>query len=275
MFNKTLGLCLCTLAFNALSSVTTETVTKTPKHGLFWYETPKKEEEKKAEEKYPRPVVPSAEVLFKMHPKDVQDLLDRTRDYAVYKLSPDAVLDYYKVQDASRRKAAAFTSLTGYVMLENPALNAAQDYPITNPGNAEKKRELQQSKTNNLIKNRNDYALLFFTEPNCGLCVQQSRILENFQRETSWYIKQIDITKNLAAKKKFNIDRTPVTVLIKKNSDTNKWMPVSVGVDSLDNLRTSIYNMTRVLNGELDPRQFFTNEKQQGGFFDPLKGTKP
>lgn len=49
-------------------------------------------------------------------------------------------------------------------------------------------------------------------------------------------------------------------------------MPVSVGVDSLDNLRTSIYNMTRVLNGELDPRQFFTNEKQQGGFFDPLKG---
>ncbi|KKB87056.1 conjugal transfer protein TraF, partial (plasmid) [Citrobacter freundii] len=21
------------------------------------------------------------------------------------------------------------------------------------------------------------------------------------------------------------------------------------------------------------PRQFFTNEKQQGGFFDPLKGT--
>ncbi|NQF23431.1 hypothetical protein FCI58_31285, partial [Enterobacter hormaechei] len=49
-------------------------------------------------------------------------------------------------------------------------------------------------------------------------------------------------------------------------------LPVSVGVDSLDNLRTSIYNMTRVLNGELDPRQFFTNEKQQGGFFDPLKG---
>ncbi len=47
-------------------------------------------------------------------------------------------------------------------------------------------------------------------------------------------------------------------------------MPVSVGVDSLDNLRTSIYKMRRGLDSELDPQQFFTNEKQQGRFFDPL-----
>jgi len=243
-----------------------------PRHGLFWYETPKKQEEVKAESKYPRPVIPSADDLFKMHPKEVQELLDRTRDYALFKLSPDVVLDYYKVQDAARRKSAAFTSLTGYVMLENPELNAASDYPITNPGNAEKQRERQDLKNKSLAKNRNEYALLFFTEPDCGFCVQQSRILENFQRETSWYIKEIDITRQPSAKKKFNVDRAPVTILIKRNTETDKWMPVSVGVDSLDNLRTSVYNMVRVLNGELDPRQFFTTEKQQGGFFDPLKG---
>lgn len=270
---KTLvALTLISLAFHATASASAEPVKNNPKHGLFWYETPKKEEEKKAEAKYPRPVVPSAEELFQMHPKDMQELLDKTRDYAVYKLSPDAVLDYYKVQDATRRKASAFTNLTGYVMLDNPSLNAAQDYPITNPGNAEKQREKQKSKNELLQKNRNEYALLFFTEPNCGFCVQQSQILENFQRDSSWYIKQIDITREPAAKKKFNVDRAPVTILIKRNAP-DKWMPVSVGVDSLDNLRTSIYNMTRVLNGDTDPRQFFTNEQQQGGFFDPLKGT--
>ncbi|ECC3269521.1 conjugal transfer protein TraF [Enterobacter hormaechei] len=273
MCKPLLALSLLCLGLNATASTGAETVTKNPKHGLFWYETPKKEEEKQAENKYPRPSVPSAEELFNMHPKDIQALLDKTRDYAVYKLSPDAVLDYYKVQDASRRKAAAFTNLTGYVMLDNPSLNAAQDYPITNPGNAEKQRERQDAKTKSLQKNRDEYALLFFTEPNCGFCVQQSRILENFQRESGWYIKQVDIAREPAARKTFNVDRAPVTILIKKNAPTGKWMPVSVGVDSLDNLRTSIYNMTRVLNGELDPRQFFTNEKQQGGFFDPLKGT--
>lgn len=272
MCKTLIALTLISLTFHATASGSAETIKNNPKHGLFWYETPKKEEELKADTKYPRPVVPSAEELFQMHPKDMQELLDKTRDYAVYKLSPDAVLDYYKVQDATRRKASAFTNLTGYVMLDNPSLNAAQDYPITNPGNAEKQRERQESKNKVLQKNRNEYALLFFTEPNCGFCVQQSRILENFQRESSWYIKQIDITREPAAKKKFNVDRTPVTILIKRNAPTDKWMPVSVGVDSLDNLRTSIYNMTRVLNGDIDPRQFFTNEQQQGGFFDPLKG---
>ncbi|WP_213731135.1 conjugal transfer protein TraF, partial [Citrobacter freundii] len=89
--------------------------------------------------------------------------------------------------------------------------------------------------------------------------IQQSRILENFQRETSWYIKEIDISRQPSVKKKFNVDRAPVTILIKRNTESDKWMPVSVGVDSLDNLRTSVYNMTRVLNGEIDPRQFFTN----------------
>ncbi|WP_303745466.1 conjugal transfer protein TraF [Enterobacter hormaechei] len=274
MINKVLLLGVALITGQALASTGTDAAIKNPKHGLFWYETPVKDEQKKADEKYPRPVIPSADDLFKMHPKEVQVLLDKTRDYALYKLSPDVVLDYYKVQDAARRKSAAFTSLTGYVMLENPEFNAAQEYPITNPGNAEKQRERQDLKSQSLIKNRNEYALIFFTEPDCGFCVQQSRILENFQRETSWYIKEIDITRQPDARKKFNVDRAPVTILIKRDTP-DKWMPISVGVDSLDNMRTSIYNMTRVLSGELDPRQFFTNEKQQGGFFDPLKGAKP
>ncbi|MCX8966607.1 conjugal transfer protein TraF [Erwinia psidii] len=258
------------LCSSTQASVGQDEQSNTPKHGLFWYETPKKPDEVKEEEKHPRPVVPSSDALFKMHPKDIQALLDETRDYAVFKLTPEAVLDYYKVQDAARRKAAAYTNLTGYVMLENPQYNAAQDYPITNPGTAEKKREREASIGANLSRNADAYALFFFTEPDCGLCTQQSHILENFQRETGWYIKQIDIKAHPEARAKFRIDRAPVTVLIKKNV-SDKWMPVSVGVDSLDNLRTSVYNMTRLLNGETDPRQFFTSEKQQGGFFDPLK----
>lgn len=258
--------CLCSTSHASID----QREVQNPKHGLFWYEAPKKAEEKKEEEKHPRPVVPPSEEMFKMHPKDIQALLDDTRDYAVFKLTPDAVMDYYKVQDVARRKAAAYTNLTGYVMLENPQYNAAQDYPITNPGTAEKKRERDQSVVASLAKNNNEYALLYFTEPNCPLCVQQSHILENFQREAGWYVKQIDIKAHPEVRSKFKIDRAPVTILIKKNTP-DRWMPVSVGVDSLDNLRSSVYNMTRVLNGESDPRQFFTSEQQQGGFFDPLK----
>ena len=95
--------------------------------------------------------------------------------------------------------------------------------------------------------------------------------MKTFSVKPAGILKKL-ISRQPSVKKKFNVDRAPVTILIKRNTESDKWMPVSVGVDSLDNLRTSVYNMTRVLNGEIDPRQFFTNEKQEGGFFDPLKG---
>ncbi|UIN19285.1 conjugal transfer protein TraF [Yersinia ruckeri] len=243
---------------------------KTPKRGLFWYDVPTKTETK-SDEKYPRPAIPSAEALFQMHPKELKALLDDTLDYAVFKLSPEATMDYYKVLDVARRKSSAFTNLTGFVMLDKPELNAAQDYPITNPGNAEKKRRTDNDVTKKLQAAREEYALLFFTQPACGFCVQQSQILENFQRESGWIIKEVDIIKEPQSRTKFNIDRTPVTVLIRKNGDSKQWMPVSVGVDSLSNLRSNIYRITRLFGGEIKPQQFYTNEQQQGGFFDPLK----
>ena len=104
------------------------------KHGIFWYETPPKNPTEITQDEYPKPVVPDAETLFKMHPKQIKKLLNDTLEYAVYALTPEATLDYYKVQDAMRRKSAAFTNLAGYVMLQKPGMNGAMDYPVTKPG---------------------------------------------------------------------------------------------------------------------------------------------
>ncbi|WP_084478642.1 conjugal transfer protein TraF [Dickeya sp. NCPPB 3274] len=246
-------------------------VEKKDKFGLFWYDAPKKEAESKEEEKWEKPIIPEENIMFSMHPKDLEKLLDQTRDYAIYKLTPEATLDYYKVLDVSRRKAAAFTSLTGYVMLEKPELNAAQQFPITNPGNAERLRISENLVVKQLQEQRENFALLFFTQPGCGYCVQQSQILENFQRETGWYIKNVNIIEQPQARAKFNITGTPVTVIINKNSANDQWMPVSVGVDSLSNLKSNVYRVTRLFNGEIDARQFYTNAAQSGGFFDPIR----
>lgn len=89
------------------------------RYGLFWYEIFKKEEEKKVENKYLCFVIFFVDELFKMYLKDVQDLLDKIRDYVLFKLFFDVVFDYYKVQDVVCRKLVVFISLMGYVMLEN------------------------------------------------------------------------------------------------------------------------------------------------------------
>lgn len=243
------------------------------KHGLFWYETPPKQE-KTQEDEYPQPVVPDAETLFKMHPQQIKKLLNQTLEYAVYALTPESTLDYYKVQDAMRRKSAAFTNLAGYVMLQNPNMNGAMDYPVTKPGNAVRAKQFDQAITKKIREGRDDYALLYFTQPNCAYCLQQSQILDNFKRETGWIIKEVDILRQPEAAAKFNVDRTPVTVLIKKGAGANEWMPVSVGIDSLSNMKGNLYRLIRQLNGEAAPQQFYMDESQTNGFFDPLADKK-
>lgn len=248
--------------------------TSESKHGLFWYDTPPKPAEEVGREEYPRPVVPDAETLFKMHPKQIRKLLNDTLEYAVYALTPEATLDYYKVQDAMRRKSAAFTNLAGYVMLQQPRMNGAMDYPVTKPGNAVRAKQLDQQITHKIRESRDGYALIYFTQPDCAYCVQQSQILSNFQRETGWLIKEVDILRQPEAAAKFNVDRTPVTVLIKKGAGANDWMPVSVGIDSLSNLKGNLYRLIRQLNGEAAPQQFYMDESQANGFFDPLADKK-
>ncbi|WP_233981872.1 conjugal transfer protein TraF [Pectobacterium versatile] len=274
-FKIILSLLLLSSISHAAQPITTNlrSDTKEDKVGFFWYETkPSPEEEKENKnEQWPTPVVPAEDIMFSMHPKDLEKLLDQTREYAIYKLTPEATLDYYKVLDVSRRKAAAFTSLTGYIMLEKPELNAAQQFPITNPGNAERLRISENLVVNQLQDQRDNFALLFFTQPGCGYCVQQSQILQNFQRETGWYIKEVNIMEQPQARAKFNITGTPVTVIINKDAGNDQWMPVSVGVDSLSNLKSNVYRVTRLFNGEIDARQFYTNAAQSGGFFDPIK----
>lgn len=244
------------------------------KHGIFWYETPPKNPTEITQDEYPKPVVPDAETLFKMHPKQIKKLLNDTLEYAVYALTPEATLDYYKVQDAMRRKSAAFTNLAGYVMLQKPGMNGAMDYPVTKPGNAVRAKQLDQQITNKIREGRDGYALLYFTQPNCPYCVQQSQILSNFKRETGWLIKEVDILRQPEAAAKFNVDRTPVTVLIKKGAGADDWMPVSVGIDSLSNLKGNLYRLIRQLNGEAAPQQFYMDESQTNGFFDPLADKK-
>lgn len=238
------------------------------KHGLFWYEAPPKKEEAKKPEEFPRPVVPDEETMMKMHPKQIKKLLEDTLDYAVYKMSPEATLDYYRVADVMRRKAAAYTNVSGFVMLQHPELNGASGYPVTKPGNAVRVKQLNENIDKTLAGNRHMYALLFFTQPNCPYCHQQAQILDNFQRDSHWLIKEVDIIQQPEAAAKFNVSMTPVVVAIRKDSDI--WQPVSVGVDSLSNLKSNLYRMVRQLNGEAVPQQFFMDESQANGFFDPM-----
>ncbi|EKY3179896.1 conjugal transfer protein TraF [Cronobacter turicensis] len=104
--------------------------------------------------------------------------------------------------------------------------------------------------TDNLYKNRKDYALLYFVQPGCAYCKQQLPVMNAFQQETGWYYKTIDIVQNPEVRSKFNVNGTPVIVLIKRNSGANNWQTVSIGFSELSTLREDVFKLVRVLNGQ-------------------------
>lgn len=239
-----------------------------PKKGYWFYcKEPVEEtdEEKIVRKELPNP--PPHEEMMKMHPDDLKVLQEEYLKEAVWKSEPEKVLNYYMVHDVIRRKSLAFTAVSQVVMLQNPDLNVWGQYSKTNPGVSEAKRVRQETTTVGLSKYRQNYALLVFTKPTCGYCSIQKSILAHFSERHGWHVKEIDITRNTQAATRFNINYTPVTIVIERNSDN--WMPVAVGEEPLPSIEENTYRAIRLLRGDTSPTQFFNMDFEDGGVYDP------
>lgn len=60
-----------------------------------------------------------------------------------------------------------------------------------------------------LFKNKQDFALLFFVQPGCVYCQHQLPVIGEFQNQSGWYVKTIDIIQNPEVRSKFNVSATP------------------------------------------------------------------
>lgn len=238
------------------------------KNGYWWGEKPpiEKTEEEKIE---PPPPLPPFEEMMKWHPKKMKKMEEVYRDHAVYTRDPEHVKNYWTVVDVARRQARGFTAVTGYVMMNNPEMNAKTQNPITNAGRTAKRQIHDNEIQKRLLDSRKDFALVMFSQPNCPYCETQRSTLKYFTGKYYWPVKEIDITKRPDLAAKYNVNITPVTILIAKNKED--WMPISVGADSVPNVADNTYRAIRLMNDEIDPEMFYTPEYMEGGFFDPNK----
>jgi len=243
--------------------------------GYHWYEEPVKPSDPEDPEKKERqalPPPPPAAEMMDMHPDDLKAMLENYLKEAVWLRTPESVLAYYRIQDVVRRKAAGFTAVSNMVMLQNPKLSGASQYPITSPG---RKAELQQRASNQseyLANYRGKYALALFSTLECPYCDPQRNILKLVSDRTGLELTEVNINENPNAQARFDVQVTPMVILIERNSE--RWMPLAVGVESATKITANAYRAIRYLRGETTPEQFLTPEYRQGGFFDPgaLKG---
>jgi conjugal transfer pilus assembly protein TraF len=238
------------------------------KKGYWWGfdDAPADQDRKPAHPDLPPP--PGEQRLLALYPTDVEKLIQQYRDYALWKMTPEHVEWYYRLQDFARRRANAFMSVTQVVMLQHPGLNMNTEYPETTPG-IDAHAARQQQDIDALLKRDADHAaLILLSRAGCAYCEVQRNTLRYFrQQHPGWQLREVDVDRQPRIKAKFSVDYTPTTVVILRGSQ--QWFPVAVGVESVTGLEQNLYRALRLLEGDSDPARFTLQGYQQDGIMDP------
>ena len=252
----------------------------TPKKGWYWYHDPVAKPEKpekqpddqsgvtEQEQRAPDDKKYTMEELYDMYPDHFQELLNVKMKKAVQYPTEENVGDYLTMQDIARRKSAAFSSAVQFVTQKDAATLSVNDvYPSTIPG-VEARTQMREKEVSDTIRAAKDnHAILFFWKPGCIFCEKQVDILKYFTEKYGWEIKPINIQEQTALASRFNITTTPTLLLIRQGSE--QYMPISVGVISMEEMEQKSYQAIRYLNGDTTPETFTNQEFEKGGSLDP------
>lgn len=239
-----------------------------PKQGYWWYETPPPPTEPDAVEELVKPEIPPMAQLATWTPPRIRKLIEQQRDYAATVLTVEAVADFWRLQDFARRKARAFAGVTQLAMLKHPELNSKSANPMVGDARAEMNAQKDGLRRSYLRAKAGEFALVMFSRATCGYCRVQWPILQRFQEEMGWQVTLMDIDLRPELARRYGIEITPTTMVIRRNSAQR--MVIASGVETYPNLAQTAYQATRLLSGDIRPEQFMTGPGEEDGFFDAL-----
>jgi conjugal transfer pilus assembly protein TraF len=239
-----------------------------PKQGYWWYDKPLPPKPAEAAEELVKPEIPPMAQLATWTPPRIRKLIEQQRDYAATVLTVEAVADFWRLQDFARRKARAFAGVTQLAMLRHPELNSRSANPMVGDARAELNAQKDGLRRGYLRAKAGEFALVMFSRSTCGYCRVQWPILQRFQEEMGWQVTLMDIDRRPDLARRYGVEITPTTMLIRRNSAQR--MVIASGVETYPNLAQMAYQATRLLSGDIRPEQFMTGPGEEDGFFDAL-----
>ena len=236
------------------------------KKGWYWYEEPVVEN-RESEERVELPSPPTVTEMMKLHPDDISELINDYHKQFVWRPTEQNAVYYLAVQDAARRKSVAASAVQQLAIKENPTFDAAKDYPLNKVGNTTYLDGRRKEISNRLVRDRENYGLIFFTQKTCQYCPTQDNVLRLFQDKYGWEVKSIDMNERSDLALRFNITYSPTVLLIQR--DTSFWKPIASGLATLPQLEDGAYRTIRLLTKEINPQQYFMLEQERGNSLDP------
>lgn len=218
--------------------------------GWHWYETKKEEkksEERKEDQKYQKkafiPINPTKWV------EEQQKQLKESLNLALFNPNFENVKNYQILQKKMMDRSESFSEMWQRVIFSTPSLDENITFPITQVGR-HAYLEIQQKKKNELIKKiSKSYGLFFFFKGDCAYCHVFAPIVKQFAQKHKLEIMAISLDggkiaefpntiRNNGAAQKLDIKTVPALIAV--NPLTQKILPISYGVNSIEDLENRL-----------------------------------
>ncbi|MCR4286538.1 MAG: conjugal transfer protein TraF [Deltaproteobacteria bacterium] len=235
--------------------------------GWYWYEVEKERKEEPAAEEDSPPPFDTTMDPWSMSVEEFKILLEKTKNDAVANPTIENMLKYIEMQDMARRKALAFANVYQLVMQKHPEFTTASTNPTAVPGIDALHTMKSEEVESEIYAAKNDFALVYFHKPDCQFCRAQNGVLRYFTDKYGWSIKAVNLYDEPEPAYRFNVTTVPYILTVYKA--TGEYMPVTVGVASLNELEQKLYRAIRYLRGEVTPSQFSIYNYDLGGPGDP------
>src|SRR5690554_1985020 len=260
---------LSALAFAAIAEDGTKV-----RRGLYWYEKPPVAEEEaqtkneeEAPPKYVMPYVPPLDVLMTLHPKEISALFEEVHEFHVMQPTLETASEVQKLKAVMNKKARAAAAVEQLAILQNPSLSGVAENAVNPSARSVQRKEKQDSIEARLLQDRDDFALVMLSQPNCGACVLQRNVIASFADRFGWPIKEVNIIESPEAGSRFDVRVTPTTLIASKKS--GQWQTVAIGSETLPTLMNNVHQAARLLAGEIKPNQWLTAPNQTQSLYDP------
>jgi len=206
------------------------------------------------------------EELLTMPVDEFRKLLNYYRDLAVSNPTEKNVYYYYNLVDVARKKALLFMAQTMNVMHKYPALYVGKDVPVINPGIKKEFALKRQEERKYASQIGDEFGLVLFIKPGCPYCEVQKEIMRYFLSK-GIPVKIVNIMEHPEAVTKFAIEEVPTIILVYK--ETGNYLPVAVGVTSINELERQIATAAGYLKGEKEIGSSWLYDFQKGTTLDP------
>jgi conjugal transfer pilus assembly protein TraF len=246
------------------------------KRGIYWYEKPpqpvpdssnKEPQSQHQQPQYSRPAVPDIDTMMAWHPEQIRELFKQAHEFHVMAPTLETAGDIQRLKAVMNKKARAAAAVEQLALLTNPAISGVSENAINPSVRSLQRKQRDRTIGQRLLKERQQFALIFLTQPGCETCIFQRNVMAAFAERYGWRIKEVDIQANPMAKARFSVQVTPTTLIIGKQSQ--EWLPVSIGSDSLISLTRNVYQGIRLLSAEINPSQWLTAPTQTDSLYDP------